>query len=254
MNYSLNNKVIILTGVCGGIGSVLLRKLLECQAKVIGVDLRVGQEVRDEFENVDFYECDLLKKEDFTKLVEKTINRYERITNLINAHGVAGNYALTEVTFEEFERVMNTNLYSVLMTCQVVIPYFVAQAGGNIINISSNLAFSCLPYNLPYTLSKSGINALTKTIAKEFISVGIKANAICPSVVATEMFIDYVKSEAAKENKSFANKKNELLSALPQKRWLMPEEIADLVIYLASDLADGITGQSIPINMGSYMF
>ena len=182
------------------------------------------------------------------------VNKYGKITNLVNAHGIAGNYPLEDVTFEEFQKVMNVNLYSVLMTCQVCISYFLNEEHGNIISLSSNLAYSCLPNNLPYTLSKSGINALTKTIAKEYAQKGITINDVCPSVVATDMFISYVKGEARKDGVSYEEKKKSLLDTLPQKRWLTPKEISRFIIYLLSDDAKGITGQSLPINMGSYMF
>jgi|GEM_PF-6250027 len=253
-----SQKIIVLTGANGGIGRVILRELLKFKSKVAAIDLNFSYEFKQNIKDlpgkVNFYTCDLTNKESFSKIIKEVVNKYGKITNLVNAHGIAGNYPLEDVTFEEFQKVMNVNLYSVLMTCQVCISYFLNEEHGNIISLSSNLAYSCLPNNLPYTLSKSGINALTKTIAKEYAQKGITINDVCPSVVATDMFISYVKGEARKDGVSYEEKKKSLLDTLPQKRWLTPKEISRFIIYLLSDDAKGITGQSLPINMGSYMF
>lgn len=256
MKKSCDN-VVIVTGANGGVGQILVKKLLEKNYAVAGVDKIFGNEllaISKQQELLKLFKCNAADEKEIETTVIEIYKTFGKITHLINAIGIEGNYPLSEVTYESFERVMRINVFSIIKFCQETIKYFLVNHKGCIINISSNLAFSCLPYNLPYTLSKASINALTKTIAKEYMQENIVVNSICPSIIGTDMFKNYIREEAQKSNVTFEEMKKFLLDTMPQKRWLLPEEVASFICFLISDDARGITGQSLPINMGSYMY
>ena len=124
-SQNLKDKTIILTGACGGIGRKILEALHNNGASIIAVDLCIDNTLVLMYPDIKFYECDLTEAASFMEIANDVVADYGKITNLINAHGVAGNYPLADVTLEEFNRVMVANLYSVLMTCQTVIPIMV---------------------------------------------------------------------------------------------------------------------------------
>ena len=255
---SLVDKVIVVTGGNGGIGKSIVHALYNHGATLIIADIKIDDELKENEAynrgNILFIETDLTVQSEVIEMFEQVIKKYGKVTHLINAIGIGCNKPFLDITHSDFANVMNVNLYSIILSCQAAIPYFKRDKYGFIINLSSTLAYSCLPANAPYTLTKSALCALTRTLAKEFVEDGIVVNSVCPTIVKTKMFMDFIRDESKAKGLTEQEFYKMCVNTLPQKRALEPEEVANSVLYLCFDTSRGITGQSIMINGGSYMY
>lgn len=253
----LGDKTIIVTGGNGGIGKAIVESLANQGANIIIADMAIDKQWQSsqlfDDEKVEFYEVDLTDTNEVKALFLHVIDKYKGLTHLVNAIGIGCNKPFMDVTYDDFQNAMNVNLYSIVLCSQEAIAHFKEEQSGCIVNISSNLAYSCLPGNTPYTLTKAALTALTRTLAKEYVGDGITVNSVCPTIVKTQMFFDYIESEAEKKQISKEQFYEMCVGTLPQKRALEPEEVAHAVGYLCSEHAKGVTGQSLLVNGGSYM-
>jgi len=177
------------------------------------------------------------------KLVEKAIKQYNHIDILVNNAGIITRIPSEKMNLSEWDRVMEVNLKGTLCTCLAVIPFMKSQKYGKIINISSAAAKYPHPNASPsYGASKAGILYLTRHLALELASHGINVNAICPGPIKTDM-----------TNQWDTVYRNTAISKIPLGRLGKPIEVAYVVLFLASDMSDFITGETININGGTIM-
>ncbi|MFG6319994.1 MAG: 3-oxoacyl-ACP reductase FabG [Clostridia bacterium] len=241
------NKVILVTGASRGIGRAIAKDLALDGNMVIANynhSKDKAEELQEELKrnniNMDIYQADVSKREEIESMVEYVINKYGRIDVLVNNAGIDLVKLFTDVTDEEWNYVINNNLYSVFCVSQQVVKHMINAKNGVIINISSifgQIGASCESI---YAVSKAGIDGLTKSLAKELSLSNIRVNSIAPGLIDTEMNNDLSEEDI----------KN-VEAEIPLKRIGRTEEIAKTVKMLIE--CDYITGQIISVNGGWYM-
>ena len=170
------------------------------------------------------------------------IGDFQTSRKLDNA-GINARTKFLDLTLEEWDKVLRTNLTGTFYACKCVIPHMLAQKSGVILNMSSRAGKTAHKNaSVPYGASKAGIDALTRKLADDFGAEGIRVNSICPGPIETDMSLQWTPDY---RQKVFAN--------IPLGRLGRAEEVANLAVFLASDLAGFITGESININGGTYM-
>ena len=240
----LKDKVAIITGGTSGIGFATARLFAAEGAKVIisGRNEAKGEKaqktIRDEGGEVKFISGDVSNEKDIDRIVEETIAAYGKIDVLFNNAGMEGGGVLEDYDMAGFDKTMSLNLRGVMYFCKKAMPYL-RETKGSIINTSSGAGIKAIPNCYAYCASKSGLIALTKVIALDYAQYGVRANAICPGMVRTELL--YTQTE------EFLKKIEE---NIPIKRMAEPDEISKVVLFLASSDASYLTGQAIVIDGG----
>lgn len=234
------SKVAIVTGASRGIGRAIAKSLAEKEYTVIAnynKSEKEAIELQNEFNNIDIFKADVSKRDEVKKLVEYTLNKYGKIDVLVNNAGIDNEKLFQDITDEDWQNVINTNLYSVFCVTQEVINNMIHNKSGCIINISSIYAIQGGPFAVAYTASKAGIDGITKSLAKELGPSNIRVNSIAPGCIDTDM------------NK-YLNKEDleEVINQTPLQKIGQPEDIAKCVNWLVDD--NYTTGQIISINGG----
>lgn len=237
-------KVAIVTGASRGIGREIAKQLAIKGIKVIANYNKSENEARNLKEelkkqniDIDIFKCDVSKREEGKKLVEFVLNKYGKIDILINNAGISEYKLFTNETDEDWNRVINTNLYSAFMMSQEVLPNMIHNKNGCIINISSIWGQVGSSFEVIYSISKSGIDGLTKALAKELGPSNIRVNSIAPGVIDTDM------------NKNLSEEDlSGLKDEIPLGKIGLPQDIAKCVNWLVED--NYTTGQVISINGG----
>lgn len=247
---TLQGKVAIVTGGASGIGRASAIKLAAAGAQVIVSDLNQqgGQEtiamIHDAGGEAIFTRCDVTKAHDVQAMVDLAVQTYGRLDIALNNAGVGGMMQVVhEVNESTWDFVMNVNLKGVWLCMKYQIPQMLASEGGSIINVASLAGLVGFRGNAPYSASKFAVIGLTKSAALEYATKGIRVNAICPGFVETPMVTTMV--EEVPQMQSTVQR------SAPMRRLGRPEEIADMVVFLADDTASFITGQAIALDGGA---
>lgn len=237
-------KVAIITGASKGIGKEIAKQLAKNKIKVIASYNHSEKEANDlkkelEEENViiDIIKADLTKREEAKKIVRFALQKYHKIDILINNAGISEYKIFTDETDEDWDRVISTNLYSAFVMSQEVIPNMIHNKKGCIINISSIWGSVGASLEVLYSISKAGMNGMTKALAKELGPSNIRVNAIAPGIIHTKMNDKFSKEEI-----------EQIKEEIPLERIGEAEEIAKCVKWLVED--NYTTGQIISINGG----
>lgn len=237
-------KVAIVTGASRGIGREIAKTLAKIGIKVVSnynksetKAKELQEELKKENIDIDIFKADVSKRNEAKDLVEFTLQKYGKVDILINNAGISEYKMFIDETDEDWERVINNNLYSAFVMCQEVIPNMVHNKKGCIINISSIWAMVSASYEVLYSISKAGLDGLTKGLAKELGPSNIRVNSIAPGAIDTDMNKDLTKEEL-----------KELEEETPLGRIGRPEDIAKCVKWLVED--DFTTGQVISPNGG----
>ena len=246
-NTSLINKVAVVTGGSRGIGRAVCEAFCKNGADVAFLDAG-SMEVAEETvaylaqfgTKVKAYQCDISDFEKTTEVFKEIFADFGTVDILVNNAGITRDKLLLSMKPEEFTSVIDINLVGAYNTVKQVYPVMLKKRAGKIINVSSVAGVMGNPGQTNYAASKAGLIGFTKSIAKELGSRGICCNAIAPGFVRTPM------------TTAFADKE-EFVNAIPMKRFAEPEEIANLVLFLASDMANYITGEVIRIDGGMAM-
>ena len=242
------NKVAIVTGAGRGIGRGIAIKLAEAGVRVVVVDISLEQ-ARETVEQINKIgngesipiQTDISKSSEVKAMVENVVSSFNRIDILVNNAGVRYIVSLQEMTEEQWKRTIDINLTGTFFCCKYVSEKMVKQKSGKIINISSITGTSGFSNRSAYCASKGGIDALTRALATELAPYNIYVNSIAPSFITSPMIESY-----AKEPKMINFINNNVLL----KRWGEPIEIANAVLFLASDESDYITGITLPVDGG----
>ena len=236
----MSQKIAIVTGASRGIGRAIAKCLAEKKYVVIAnynKSEKEALELQNEFNNIDIFKADVSKREEVKKLVEYTLNKYGKIDILVNNAGIDNEKLFQDITDEDWQNVISTNLYSVFCVTQEVVNNMIHNKSGCIINISSIYAIQGGSCAVAYTASKAGIDGITKSLAKELGPSNIRVNSIAPGFIDTDM------------NKYYSEKDiDEIKNQTPLKKIGKPEDIAKCVNWLVED--EFTTGQVISINGG----
>ena len=237
-------KIAIVTGASRGIGREIAKTLAREKIKVIAnychsekQAIELQEELKQENIEIDIVKADVSKREEAKRLANFAIQQYGKIDILVNNAGVSEYKLFSDETDEDWNRVINTNLYSAFAMCQEVIPNMIYNKSGCIINISSIWGLVGASLEVIYSVSKAGMDGLTKALAKELGPSNIRVNSIAPGAIDTDM------------NKNMTQEEwKALKDEIPMERIGLPEDIAKCVKWLIED--SYTTGQIISINGG----
>jgi NAD(P)-dependent dehydrogenase (short-subunit alcohol dehydrogenase family) len=248
MADGLKDKVAIVTGGTSGIGRETALLFAEAGAKVVVAGRRevegndVVNAIRNGGGDAIFVKTDVSKAADVQALVQKTIEKYGRLDTAFNNAGIEGNWMpMTDLSEEEFDRVIGTNLKGVWLCLKYEIPQMLKAGGGTIVNMSSVAGLMGTPAAAPYGASKHGVIALTRTAALECAAQKIRVNAVCPAVIQSPM-----------EQRLFGAPEAQkmLLGMHPIGRFGTAREVAEAVLWLASAKSSFMTGHYIVLDGG----
>lgn len=241
--FDLNNKVVLITGATGGIGGEIAKTMKQAGATVV-VTGRNSEKMNKEFDD-GFIKIisDLSVDGACDKLINDTIEKAGRLDILINNAGITKDTLLMRMSDEQFDDVINTNLRATFKMCRAAIIPMMKQKYGRIINMSSIVGVVGGAGQANYAASKAGIIGLTKSIAAEVASRGITVNCVAPGFIKTPM-TDVLSDELKKT----------YLSQIPAGRFGEPVDVANTCVFLASDEASYINGQTIHVNGGMGRF
>ena len=235
-------KKILITGASRGIGKDIALKSKEKGYKVLGTSTtKEGVELINE-NGIQGLQLNLSKQESIQSFIKILIQEHANIDVLVNNAGITKDNIVLRMTEDEWMDVLNVNLNAAFKISKIVLKFMLKKRWGRIINITSTSAATGIKGLTNYAAAKAGVEAFSKSLAKEVGSRGITVNAIAPGYIQTDM--TEVINEKVKE---------EILSQIPLARFGKPEEISQLVDFLISDEASYITGQTIHVNGGLFM-
>lgn len=240
--FELTNKVVLITGATGGIGGAIAQQMKAAGATVVvtGRNMDKLSTFDDSFVKI---VADLSMDGAAEKLINDTIEKFGRIDVLINNAGITNDTLLMRMSDEQFDNVVNTNLRATFKLCRAAIMPMMKQRFGRIINMASIVGVVGGAGQANYAASKGGIIAMTKSIAAEVASRGITANTIAPGFIKTPM-TDVLSEDLKKK----------YLEQIPAGRFGEPIDVANACVFLASDEASYINGQTIHVNGGMGRF
>lgn len=240
LGNDLANKVAIVTGAASGIGSSIARVLKDSGCHVFEIDLKFSNEQTNSSSGSKF-QADLTSSSDVQRAFEFFQKKYQRLDVLVNSAGIemAGN--VVDLSEESFERVMNTNVKSIFLTCKHAIPIMLKSKQTSIINMSSDIGLQPIPNSDAYAASKGAVISLTKALSKNWAKQGLRVNCIAPGPVDTPLLHRFQSAEML----DFV--KNRLI---PAGRLGTPEEIAEVALFLASDKSSFVNGAILTVNGG----
>lgn len=242
--FNLEGKKFLVTGASGGIGQAITDVLYEAGATlcISGTRKEILEKMAEGKNNMYSLQCDLMRNEGVDSLVDKASDLMAGFDGIVCNAGVTQDSLLLRMTDEAWDKVISINLTSTFKLNKKACSKMSKNGWGRIINISSIVGFTGNPGQANYAASKAGMVAMSKCIAKEFAGRNITVNCIAPGFVETSMT-----SSLSQEQH------NNIMSNIPLKRMGIPKEIASGVLFLASDEASYITGQTLHINGGLLM-
>ncbi|OBK17011.1 SDR family NAD(P)-dependent oxidoreductase [Mycobacterium asiaticum] len=229
-------KTAVVTGGGSGIGLAIVKRLRADGLNVAAIDLKPSE---DELG----FTADVTQRSQVDDALSAIRDRLGPVTILVNAAGLDGFKRFTNITFEDWQKVINVNLHGVFHTIQAVLPDMLEAGWGRIVNISSSSTHSGTAYMSHYVAAKSAVNGLTKSLALEYGPSGITVNAIPPGFIDTPML-------RSAEANGFLGDVEQNIARTPVRRIGKPEDIAAACAFLISEEAGYITGQILGVNGG----
>ena len=245
----LKDRVAIITGAAKGIGKAISLTFIREGAKLALIDVDKGilgtakNEIEKNREEVIAIPCDITKSVEVKAMVNQVQKAFGRVDILINNAGIIRRGTIETVTEEDWDRVIEVNLKGTFNCCKAVAVIMKEQGYGKIVNISSIAGKMGDITSAPgYGPSKAGVDALTKTLARQLAPYGINVNAVSPHAIETEMSAQWSEE-----------RRKEIIASIPLGRLGKPEDVAEAVLFLASEEASFITGEILDVNGGAWM-
>ena len=248
MNNQRNptQKIAIVTGGASGLGYAVAEKFVQSNIRtiIIGRDEQKLANAKEKLgELCHTISFDLTNLKEIPELIEKAGKEWGRIDILVNNAGINMKKEFTEVTDEDFQKIILTNLTAVFSLSREISKLMLQEQKGSIINISSMAAQYGIPKVIAYTAAKTGIEGMTKAMAVELSPMGIRVNCVAPGFIETDM--------SAKALNNDPERKNRVLSRTPMGKLGLPSDVAEAVYYFASDAAKYVTGTILPVDGGN---
>jgi NAD(P)-dependent dehydrogenase (short-subunit alcohol dehydrogenase family) len=250
MKDEIRGRVILITGATSGIGRATALQFAQKGTTIvsIGRDQKRLEELNREIINRESrsitIQADVTAENAYKHIIKETIEEAGGLDVLINAAGIIANGTIENTTIEAWDKMMNINLRSIFLLMQEAVPHL-AKRRGNIVNVSSVTGLRAFPGVLAYCVSKAGLDQLTRCAALELASKGIRVNAVNPGVVVTNLH-----REGGMDEEAYTKFVEHSKQTHPLGRTGRPEEIADLIYFLASEQASWITGVTYSIDGG----
>ena len=241
----LENKNIIVTGASGGIGNSIIQRLNENGANILASGTRTEklEELKSKFKKIKILKFDISQSDKIEKFIEDSSNELGgSIDCLVNNAGITADNLAIRMSLEEWKKVLDINLTSTFLLSKFAIKKMLKNKTGKIINITSVVGHTGNLGQTNYTASKAGIIAMSKSLAIEYAKKNININCISPGFIKTAM-----------TDKIDAKFKEMIISKIPSARLGEPEDVANAVIFLASNQSNYINGETIHVNGGMYM-
>jgi len=242
---SLKNKNIIVTGASGGIGNSIVEKLYDNEANILATGTRIEklEELKKKFKNLKILKFDISQHNKIEEFINNaTAELGGSLDCIVNNAGITKDNLTIRMSLEEWTKVLDINLTSTFLMSKYSIRKMLKNKSGKIINITSVVGHTGNVGQANYTASKAGIVAMSKSLAIEYAKKNINVNCISPGFINTAM--------TDKIDEKF---KETILAKIPSNRLGKPEDIANVVTFLSSNLSDYINGETIHVNGGMYM-
>jgi NAD(P)-dependent dehydrogenase (short-subunit alcohol dehydrogenase family) len=238
MSQTNTSRTAIVTGGASGIGAAIAHRLSSDGHRVVTWDVTPA-------ETQSSYRVDVTNRAQIDEALTDVHSRFGPATILVNAAGAEGTARFLDISFAEWQRVIDVSLNGVFHTIQAVLPDMLAAGWGRIVNISSSSTHSGTPMKSHYVAAKSGVNGLTKSLALEYGPAGVTVNAVPPGFIDTPML-----RNAAARGDFGSHTLEDTVAATPVRRIGRPEDIAATCAFLVSEEAGYITGQLVGVNGG----
>ena len=242
---SLKNKNIIVTGASGGIGNSIVEKLYDKEANILATGTKIErlEELKKKFRNIKILRFDISQHDKIEEFINNATDELGgSLDCIVNNAGITKDNLTIRMSLEEWTKVLDINLTSTFLMSKYSIKKMLKNKSGKIINITSVVGHTGNVGQANYTASKAGIVAMSKSLAAEYAKKNINVNCISPGFISTAM--------TDKIDEKF---KETIISKIPSNRLGKPEDIANTVLFLSSNLSDYINGETIHVNGGMYM-
>lgn len=245
--FDLRGQVALVTGASKGLGKAMATSLAKAGATVALygrniADLKAVKEIIECLgQRADYFAVNVLDDTEIEAAVKETVAAFGGVDILVNNAGVNVRKPVLEISPGEWDLVIDTNLKGYLLMAQAVVPQMISRGRGKVINMASILGSVALPAQVAYASSKGGVIQMTKVMALEWAKQGIQVNAIGPT---------YFETPLVAQLRNDPERYNFIVDRTPMGRWGQPEELAGVVVFLASRASDFVTGQTIYVDGG----
>ncbi len=251
-------KNVVVTGATAGLGKCIAEQFAKEGANVVlsGRNVEKANEIAEELKGYGVrtlvVKTDVCVYEDLENLMNAAVEEFGSIDILVNNAGVGTTGGVLQLPIEAWDKVIDTDLKGTLYGCYAVLKHMSEKKSGKIINIASIAAREAAPRTAAYAASKAGVVAMTSVLAREFAREGITVNAVLPGIIRTEMWESALRKLAGEDKDARDAVFAKYIGAMiPQGTPQEPIDIAEAVLFLASDAADKITGQSLAVDGGA---
>lgn len=244
----LAGKIIVVTGASGDIGLAVCRKYLDLSSRVFAIynsSLGGLEKLAAEHENgalLSMEQCDVSNPDDVGRLVKKLESEVGKVHVLVNNAGICKDNLFSVMSYEEFDDVVKVNLYGTFNLCKALLRLLRSSGNASVVNVASVSGVTSSFGQANYSAAKAGVIGLTRTIANEFASKGIRINAVAPGMIESRM-VKKVPRQIART----------IVDAIPLRRMGRVDEVANIVAFLSSDSASYIVGQTLVADGGLVM-
>ena len=237
---NLENRVAIVTGGAQGFGLAITKRFIESGARVIIWDKDTEYLNKVDLKNIQKIEVDVSNYKSVENAFAESLTHENKIDILINNAGIAGpNFKTWDYPLEEWQKVIDIDLNGVFYCCKTIVPHFIKNNYGRIVNISSIAGKEGNPNAMPYSAAKAGVIALTKSLGKELAENNISVNCVTPAPAKTRIF-----DQITQEHIDY------MLSKIPRNRFVLVEELASLVAWMSSEENSYTTGSTFDLSGG----
>ena len=237
---NLENRVAIVTGGAQGFGLAITQRFIESGARVLIWDKDKEYLNKVDLKNIQKIEVDVSNYKSVENAFAESITHENKIDILINNAGIAGpNFKTWDYPLEEWQKVLDIDLTGVFYCCKTIVPHFIKNNYGRIVNISSIAGKEGNPNAMPYSAAKAGVIALTKSLGKELAENNISVNCVTPAPAKTRIF-----DQITQEHIDY------MLSKIPRNRFVLVEELASLVAWMSSEENSYTTGSTFDLSGG----